>query len=56
MTTAFIITEIASLAVLYFSSIFLIKIFGIQGVVMAQALDNFIYLLLLGVYFRKSLF
>lgn len=56
MTLAFIITEIASLAVLYFSSIFLIKIFGIQGIVIAQAFDNFIYLLVLGVYFRKSLF
>ncbi len=56
MTTAFIITEIASLAVLYFSSVFLIKIFGIQGIVMAQAFDNFIYLLVLAVYFRKSLF
>lgn len=55
-TSAFIITEIASLAVLYFSSIFLIKIFGIQGIVMAQAFDNFIYLLVLGIYFRKSLF
>lgn len=55
-TSAFIITEIASLTVLYFLSIFLIKIFGIQGIVIAQALDNFIYLLVLGVYFRKSLF
>lgn len=56
MTSTFIITEIASLAVLYFSSIFLIKIFGIQGIVMAQAFDNFIYLMVLVVYFRKSLF
>ena len=55
MTKAFIISEIASLAVLYFSSIYLIKYFGIQGIVMAQALDNFIYLLVLGIYFRKSL-
>lgn len=56
MTTAFIITEISSLAVLYFSSIFLINIFGIQGIVMAQAFDNFVYLLILGIYFKKSLF
>ncbi len=56
MTLAFIFSELASLAVLYFSSIFLIKFFGIQGIVMAQALDNGIYLLVLMVYFRKSLF
>lgn len=56
MTKAFIVTEIVSLAVLYFSSIFLIKTFGIQGVVMAQAFDNFVYLLVLAIYFRKSLF
>ena len=55
MTLAFIISEIVSLAVLYFSSIYLITIFGIQGIVMAQAFDNFIYLLVLVIYFRKSL-
>lgn len=56
MTTAFIITEIVSLGILYFLSLFLIDIFGIHGIVMAQAFDNFIYLLALVVYFRKSLF
>jgi len=56
MTTAFIISELFSFGVLYFVSDYLIKIFGIQGIVMAQAFDNFIYLLILGVYFRKSLF
>jgi O-antigen/teichoic acid export membrane protein len=56
MTLAFIISEITSLAVLYFASNYLITIFGIQGVVMAQALDNLIYLIVLVVYFRKSLF
>jgi PST family polysaccharide transporter len=56
MTLAFIISEIASLAVLYFSSNYLITIFGVQGIVMAQAFDNFIYLLVLVVYFRKILF
>jgi O-antigen/teichoic acid export membrane protein len=56
MTKAFIISEIASLAVLYFSSHCLVVLFGIHGVVMAQALDNFIYLLVLCVYFRRSLF
>ena len=56
MTIAFIISELFSLGVLYFVSGYLIKIFGIEGIVMAQAFDNFIYLLILGVYFRKSLF
>jgi PST family polysaccharide transporter len=56
MTAAFIISELFSLAVLYFLSDYLVTIFGIKGIVMAQAFDNFIYLLVLGVYFRKSLF
>jgi O-antigen/teichoic acid export membrane protein len=56
LTLAFIISEIASLAVLYFSSNYLIQFFGIQGVLIAQALDNLIYLLVLAVYFRRSLF
>lgn len=56
MTIAFIISELFSLGVLYFASDYLIKIFGVQGVVMAQAFDSFIYLLVLVIYFRKSLF
>ena len=56
LTTAFIISELFSLAVLYFSSLYFINEFGIQGIVMAQAFDNFVYLLVLGIYFRKSLF
>jgi PST family polysaccharide transporter len=56
LTVAFIVTELFSLSITYFSSVFFIKVFGIQGVVMAHALTYFIYLLVLGVYFRKSLF
>ncbi|MDI6047474.1 O-antigen translocase [Flavobacterium yafengii] len=56
LTVAFIISELSSLLVLYFLSVYLVNLFGIQGVVMAQAFDNFIYLLVLVVYFRKSLF
>ncbi|WP_245980432.1 O-antigen translocase [Flavobacterium aquicola] len=56
LTVAFIIFEIASLAVLYFLSNYLIHFFGIQGVLIAQVLDNLIYLLVLVVYFRKYLF
>ena len=56
LTLAFILSEIFSLTVLYFASDFLISVYGIQGIVMAQAFDNFIYLLVLVVYFRRSLF
>ncbi|TRX42153.1 O-antigen translocase [Flavobacterium restrictum] len=56
LTLAFIVTELFSLSITYFSSIFLIKIYGIQGVVMAYAFTYLIYLLVLSVYFRKSLF
>ncbi len=56
MTIAFILSELFSLSVLYFASRYLIEMYGIQGIVLAQAIDNFIYLLVLCVYFRKSLF
>jgi PST family polysaccharide transporter len=56
LTLAFIVSEIFSLLVLYFSSIYLINLLGIQGVVMAQAFDNLLYFLALVLYFRKSLF
>lgn len=56
LTVAFILSEIASLAVLYFLSNYLVHLFGIQGVLIAQVLDNLIYLVVLVVYFRKSLF
>ncbi len=56
LTVAFIISEIVSLGILYFLSNYFIHFFGIQGVLIAQVVDNFIYLLVLVVYFRKSLF
>ncbi len=56
MTKEFVISEIMSLTILYFSSIFFIKTYGIQGIVIAQAFDNFLYLIVLILYFRKSLF
>lgn len=56
LTVAFIVTELFSLTITYFSSIFLVSIYGIQGVVMAHALTYFIYLIVLSIYFRKSLF
>jgi PST family polysaccharide transporter len=56
MALAFIISELVSLGVLYALSISLIPIFGIQGIVMAQAADNAIYLMVLLFYFRRCLF
>ena len=56
LTTAFIVTEIFSLAVLYVASIFLIAVAGVEGVVMAHAITYFIYLIVLMIYFRKKLF
>lgn len=56
LTTAFIVSELFSLALFYFLSDYLIGLFGIQGVVIAQAIDNMVYLLVLILYFRKSLF
>lgn len=55
MTKAFIVSEIFSLTILYFLSLLFIKYFGIQGIVMAYALDSFVYLVVLCFYFRKSL-
>ena len=56
LTSAFIIAELFSLTVLYGLSLVFMEYFGIQGVVIAQAVDNFIYLLILSLYFRKTLF
>ncbi|MCV2487283.1 O-antigen translocase [Flavobacterium sp. SH_e] len=55
-TSAFILTELFSLVVLYFFSLYFIKIYGIEGVVMGFALDNFIYFILLLFYFRSVVF
>ena len=56
MTKVFIITESFSLLVLYSSSIYLTSIFDIKGVVMAHAFTYFIYVIVLGTYFRKTIF
>ena len=55
-TTFFIIFEVLPLLFLYFTSVFLISTCGIQGVFIAQALENGFYFMLLAFYFRKSLF
>lgn len=56
MTKGFIITEVLSLVILFLSSFYFISIFKIEGVVIAHALTYFVYTLVLGTYFRKSLF
>ncbi|MDQ6531755.1 O-antigen translocase [Flavobacterium sp. LHD-85] len=56
MTSAFIIAELFSFSVLYFACLYFIKIFQIEGVVIAYAFDNLVYLLVLAFYFRKILF
>ena len=55
MTKSFIITEVLSLTILYFSSIYFINIYKMEGVIMAHALTYFLYLMVLSIYFRKSL-
>ena len=55
MTKSFIITEVLSLTILYISSVYFINIYKMEGVVMAHALTYFLYLIVLSIYFRKSL-
>lgn len=55
LTLAFILFELVSLALLYVLSLYLISSHGIRGVLMAQAIDNFIYFIVLVIYFRKKL-
>lgn len=55
MTVIFVVTELFSLLITYFSSVFLVNIFGVEGVVMAHAFTYLVYLIVLGVVFRRSL-
>lgn len=52
----YVISELSSYVLLYFFSIYFIQIYGIQGVAIAQCLDNFVYLIILVLFFRKSIF
>jgi PST family polysaccharide transporter len=54
-TIAFLVSELLSLLFLYWSSHFLMNVYGLKGVVMAHALDNALYFIVLLVYFRKIL-
>ncbi len=54
-TKVFIITEIISLCIMYFSSNFMLQSIGINGIVQAYAFTYLIYLVVLVIYFRKQL-
>ena len=56
MTVVFIITELFSLSITYFLSLYLVPIFGVEGVVMAHAFTYLVYLIVLSMVFRKSIF
>lgn len=56
LTSAFIVTELFSLAIMFVFSHFFVLSYGLVGVVIAHALTYFIYLIVLVLYFRKSLF
>jgi PST family polysaccharide transporter len=51
----FIVIEVSALLFLYFASLLFIKNYGVEGVVMGQALENVLYFVVLGIYFRKYL-
>lgn len=56
LTKAFIVAELFSLSILWLSSTYLLSVYGIEGIVMAHAFTFFMYLIVLGIYFRKNLF
>jgi PST family polysaccharide transporter len=56
LTSAFIVTELFSLAIMFAFSHFFVISYGLVGVVIAHALTYFIYFIVLLLYFRRSLF
>lgn len=52
----FVFIEVTALLFLYITSLICIKNFGVEGVVMAQAIENMVYLFVLGIYFRKYIY
>lgn len=55
-TKVFIITELFSLAILYFTTHYLLQHSNIKGVVQAHAITYLIYVIVLVFYFKKLLF
>ncbi len=54
-TKAFIITEIVSLIIMYYSTNWMLHAIGINGIVIAHTFTYFMYLIVLVIYFRKKL-
>ncbi len=52
-TKVFVITEIVSLFIMYYSSNWMLHAIGINGIVIAHTFTYFTYLLVLVIYFRK---
>jgi PST family polysaccharide transporter len=52
----YIIFEVVTNMFLYFLSLYCIETLGIQGVLIAQAAEHFLYFAMLVYYFRKILF
>ncbi len=55
-TLLFIVAEVISFSILLISSLILINLYGLEGAVMAHALNYFLYALMLIVYFWKKIF
>lgn len=53
LTKVFIITEIVSLLIMYFSTNWMLHAVGIEGIVIAHTFTYFMYLCVLVIYFRK---
>lgn len=56
MTKQFIVAELFSLGILYFSSTHLISHYGSEGAVMGHTVTYFIYLIVLVIVFREKIF
>ncbi|WP_157505025.1 O-antigen translocase [Flavobacterium tegetincola] len=52
----YIVFEVLSIVFLYFLSIYCIETIGVQGVLIAQAIEHFLYFIILLCYFRKMIF
>ena len=55
-TKAFIITEIISLFIMYYSTNWMLHAIGIDGIVIAHTFTYFMYLLVLVIYFVRNCF
>ncbi|CAM3978042.1 O-antigen translocase [Flavobacterium branchiophilum] len=56
MTKTYIVTELVSLAVMYFSTLFAIQYFGFQGIVIGHCITFVSYFIVLLFVFRKIIF